>query len=138
MIRLFRLLIHLDHLLAFIMVKESYVTRRLGRTNYTEHGDEIMCSMPKETSGDESSTHDSEAEDQGFLHRNSTVVGIIGTAYIFTVIIYLVMSRMWDQDEIKLHFLDAMVKICQALARTFGLWALEFENAYNEYVNILH
>jgi len=45
---------------------------------------------------------------------------------------------MWDTDEIRLHVLQAIVQILQAFARVIGLWALEFEKAYNDYADTLH
>lgn len=121
------------------MDKENHAVRRLGCTNHTESRDEIMCSMPEKASGDESSAYDDEAEDSRFLLRNSTtIVGAFAASYFAFVIIYLLMTRMWNEDEIRLHLLSALTRIFQALARTFGLWALECENAYNEYVSILH
>lgn len=94
--------------------------------------------MPKETSSDEPNAYYNEAKAEGFLYRHSTLIGTIGASYFAVVIIYLLMIRMWDEDEIRLHILAALTRIFQALARTFGLWALQTEQAYNEYVSILH
>lgn len=41
-------------------------------------------------------------------------------------------------DTLNLHVLHSFMRICQALARLFGSWALEFEYAYNQYVDSLH
>lgn len=137
MIELSHPLIPLNHRLVS-MNKENHASRRLGSESYYKPGNEIMYPMPEKTVGNESSTYNSEEEDQRFLSRHSTLVGSIAAAYFATIIIYLLMSRMWNEDEIRLHLLSALTRIFQALARTFGLWALECENAYNEYVSILH
>lgn len=55
-------------------------------------------------------------------------------------IIYLLslFTVLLNDDEVRLHILHSMMRIFQTLARTFGSWALQTENAYNEYVSILH
>lgn len=119
--------------------KENHVARRLGCPNHTELGDEIMCSMSEEASSDEPGTYDIEAETKGLLLRNSaTIFGSIAATYFAFIIIYILMTRMWNEDEIKLNILAMLTRIFQALARTFGFWALQTEQAYNEYVSILH
>lgn len=118
--------------------KENHAWR-LDSTNHTEPGDEIMCSMPEKTGSIESSACDGEAENQRVFLRNPTFVGAtIATSYVTFVIVYLVMSHIWDEDEIRLHILDTLVRLLQAIARMFGSWALECERTYNEYVNTLH
>ena len=138
MIKPFHLSILLDHQLQYIMNKENHASRRLGCASHTESGDEIVRYMSETTGSNEPNAYDSGTETQGFLYRHPAVVGTIATSYIATVIIYLLMTRMWNEDEIKLHILSTLTRLFQALARTFGLWALQTENAYNEYVSILH
>jgi hypothetical protein len=97
-----------------------------------------MHTVPEETSGDESGAHDDEAEGQGFLFHYSTAVGVFTATFFATIIISILISRMWNEDEIKLHVLDALMRLFQAIARLSGGWALECERTYNEYVNALH
>lgn len=58
----------------------------------------------------------------------------------FAAVVYLISltSVLWNDDEVRLHMLHLLMRIFQTLARTFGLWALQLENAYNDYVSILH
>jgi uncharacterized membrane protein YqjE len=55
-------------------------------------------------------------------------------------IIYLLslVTVLMNDDELRLYILHALTRIFQTLARTFGLWALELEQSYNEYVSTLH
>lgn len=48
------------------------------------------------------------------------------------------LSRLWADDEIRLHVLHASVRVLQTTARIVGGWALKTEKSYNEYVNTLH
>ena len=88
--------------------------------------------MPKETGDTEPVSYDSEREDQRVLlyYASLWTFGFITITYIGL--------KMWDTDEIRLHLLHAMVQILQAFARVIGLWALEFEKAYNDYADTLH
>jgi hypothetical protein len=88
--------------------------------------------MPEATGDVESMANDSSTEDKKLLlyYASLWTFGFITITYIGL--------RMWDTDEIRLHFLHAMVQILQAFARVIGLWALEFEKAYNDYADTLH
>jgi hypothetical protein len=114
------------------------VVGRLGSTNHDESGDKIMCSMSAETGGDEPSSYDSEEQDQGFLYNYAATIATLGTAFIATIVISLIISRMWNEDEIKLHVLNSLIKLLQGIARVCGSMAIEYEQLYNEYVNALH
>lgn len=121
------------------MDKENHACWRLGSKDHTEFGDEIMCSMPETTGSNESSACDSQGENQKLFLRNPTIVGAtVAASYVAFIVAYLLMSHIWDEDEIRLHLLDTLIKVFQAIARLFGSWALECERSYNEYVNTLH
>jgi hypothetical protein len=94
--------------------------------------------MPAEASENESNAPESEAEDQGFLLRNSSALATFATFFVGTLIVQIIISRMWDEDEIRLYALDAMMRFFQLFARMFGGWALTCEKAYNDYANALH
>lgn len=66
----------------------------------------------------------------------ATFIRLLGFALIFTVAFS--MYRIWDDDELRLHWLHAVMRILQEIARVVGMWALEFEQAYNEFANSLH
>lgn len=91
-----------------------------------------MCSMPEETGDVESTPCDSEREDQKLLYLDAALwtIGFSTVAFIGI--------RVWDSDEVRLHVLHAIVQILQTFARVLGLWALEFERAYNDYADSLH
>ena len=91
-----------------------------------------MCSMPKETGDTEPVSYDSEDKDSRLLYFDAALwtLGLATVTFIGL--------RMWDSDEIRLHILHGMVQILQALARVIGLWAIEFEKAYNDYADTLH
>jgi hypothetical protein len=136
--RVYQYSIHLDPLPSTMNQENNNVVGRLGSTNDYEHGDKIMYSMPEEASSNESSTHQSEEEDSGFLFHYSTTVATLSAAFFGTIIVSLLVSRMWDEDQIKLHILDTLIKMLQGVARLTGGWALECERAYNDHVNTLH
>lgn len=118
--------------------KENDACRRLGSQNHYEPGDEIMYSMPEETGGAEPSTYDDQGESQRFLRNYTTAVAALATTYVALVVIFIIVSRMWDEDEIRLHVLNTMMRILQTIARICGGWALACEKAYNDYANALH
>lgn len=87
--------------------------------------------MQGSTGQNESLSSEDAREDQ-----NTLVEPFLWTLQFITVT-YL-FYRMWTDDEIRLHVLHAITRILQTLARVLGGWALEFEQAYNEYVKSLH
>lgn len=119
-------------------IKENNASRRLGSASNYKLGDQIMCSMSEAASNDESNTLDDQAEDQGFLYRHSTAIATLTAAYFATFVIAIIFSRMWNEDEIRLHILNVAMRILQAIARLIGGWALTCEQAYNDYANTLH
>jgi hypothetical protein len=118
--------------------ENNNVVGRLDKQYHYEPGDQIMHSMSEEAGGNESGTHDSQGEDQGFLSDNSTAIATFSAAFVATFIISIFVARMWDEDEIKLHILNFLVNLLQTIARLTGGWALHCERTYNEYVNALH
>jgi hypothetical protein len=114
------------------------VVGRLGSSNHYELGSEIMCSMPEEAAGNESNTCNGEAEDQEFLRNYTATIATLSATFFATIIISVIVTQMWNEDEIKLHVLDALIKILQTMARLFGGWALECERTYNDYASALH
>ena len=94
--------------------------------------------MSEETSGNEPDAYDSEGENQELLFHHSAAIATLAATFFATIIVCLIVARMWDEDQIKLHILDALVRLLQAVARLCGGWALECERAYNEHVNTLH
>jgi hypothetical protein len=88
--------------------------------------------MPEETGESEPITDNCNTEDQRLLYYDAAL-WTLGFATITFIGL-----RMWDTDEIRLHVLHAIVQILQAFARVIGLWALEFEKAYNDYADTLH
>ena len=91
-----------------------------------------MCSMPEETGDTESVSYNSERSDQKLLLYEAAV-WTLGFATVTFIGL-----RVWDSDEVRLHVLHAIIQILQAFARVLGLWALEFEKAYNDYADSLH
>jgi uncharacterized membrane protein YqjE len=89
--------------------------------------------MSEETGNAESIARHSEREGQKLLLYHAAI-----WSFGFTVFVILIANRMWDTDEIRLHILHTIVQILQAFARIIGLWALEFEKAYNDYADTLH
>lgn len=112
--------------------------RRLGSQSNQECGDETMCSMPETTGENEPGASESEAKGQGFLFRQSSTIAAFTAAFVGAFVVSIIISQMWKEDEIKLHVLNSLVKLLQSIARLCGQWALDCENAYNEYVNALH
>lgn len=94
--------------------------------------------MPEEAGGNESISPEREGEDQGFLLHNTTIIATFASVFFATFVISIIVSRMWDEDEIKLNVLHMLVRVLQAIARLCGGWALEFEQIYNDHVNALH
>lgn len=45
---------------------------------------------------------------------------------------------LWQDEEIRLYRLHYLMRVCQTIARTFGQSALEYEEKYNGYVQLLH
>jgi hypothetical protein len=74
-------------------------------------------------------------QDKVFLSK-STPAWLLGVSTV-GVLSYAMFS-MWDDEEIRLHVLHTLVKLLQAVARVIGMWAIEFERAYNEAVDVLH
>ena len=120
------------------MNEEYNAVWRLGSRTDEECWSERMRSMPEEAGQNESGAHQSEGDGEEIFPHYATVFATLGAAFVGTFIVSLIVSRMWDEDEIKLHILDALIKMFQAIARITGSWAIECENAYNEYVNALH
>lgn len=114
------------------------VARRFGSQNHHEYRSEAMHSMSEPTGEIEPTPSEREAEAQGFLHNYTAAVATLSATFAATIIISIIVARMWDEDQIKLHVLDYMIKMLQAIARLCGGWALECERTYNEYVNALH
>lgn len=97
-----------------------------------------MRSVSTEAGKDEPGTRQREGTNEEVLPSYAVVIGVLGTALIGTIIVCLVISRMWNEDEIKLHVLSSTIKLLQGIARVSGSWALECENTYNKHVNALH
>lgn len=97
-----------------------------------------MYSVPEETGSDEPDACNSETEAQRLLRNYSAAIATFAAAYVATIIIAIIVSRMWNEDEIRLHILDALIRILQTIARFCGGWALACEKAYGDYVNALH
>lgn len=98
-----------------------------------------MCSMPAEASENESGSCESKEDGEGLLFRHAgAVAATFSAAFFGTIIVSIIISRMWDEDEIKLHMLDFIIRVLQSVARLCGGWAIQCENAYNEHVNALH
>jgi len=113
-------------------------TRRLDSENLYRSGDENMRSVSEASGSDESSASESQDETQGFLFHHSAAIATLSATFGATIIISLIASRMWDEDQIRLYSLDLMSRMCKAIALIFGSWALACERSYNEYVNALH
>ena len=114
------------------------VARRLGSPNHYESGDKIMYSMPESASGNEPISSNEEEQDKGFLLRQAPAIATLSAAFFASIIVSIIISRMWDEDEIKLHLLDILIRFLQSIARLCGGWAIECEKTYNDYVNALH
>jgi hypothetical protein len=114
------------------------VTGRLGSQYNSESWSERMCTMSEEASGDESGAHDSEEEVHGFLYSKATIAATLGAAFVGSFVVSIIISRMWNEDDIKLHVLSFATRVLQTIAFSSGKWAIECERAYNEYVNALH
>lgn len=94
--------------------------------------------MSRETGKDESISSDSAGEGEEFSIRYTAAIATFGSILVGCCITAIIISRMFDEDEIKLQVLDFLVKFLQSIARQCGAWAIECEKAYNEYVNALH
>lgn len=94
--------------------------------------------MPNQAGETEPIPHQPERESEEVLPNYATIIAVLGATLVGTIIISLVVSRMWDEDEIKLHILHGGMKFFQSIARTAGVMALECETAYYEHANVLH
>lgn len=120
------------------MNKESENVGRLGSQANEEYRNGGMRSMSTEAGQNEPGAYDGNGEDQGILPNYAAVVATLSAALVGTIVICIIISRMWDEDEIKLHMLNFLTRVLQAVARLAGSWAIECENAYNDHVNALH
>lgn len=118
--------------------ENNNVARRLGNSNYYKYGDKNMHSMSEEASGIESNTHQREGSTEEILPNYAAIIATLGATLVGTIIIAIIVSRMWNEDEIKLHILSSAVRILQNIARLSGSWAIECERSYNDHVNALH
>lgn len=118
--------------------RNDNVVGRLGSQNHYQSGDENMYSLPEETGRNESSAYSNEGEDQELLPSYSATIAAFTATFFATIIISIIISRMWDEDEIKLHVLNALIRVLQSIARLCGGWALQCEQLYNNHVNALH
>lgn len=50
----------------------------------------------------------------------------------------LVLYRLWEDTEIRLHFLHSLTRLLQNTARVIGVWGLQTEQLYGEFVDSLH
>jgi len=92
--------------------------------------------MPAEAAENEPGAHQPEREDSDFSFNTKAVRRLLGAAAC--VYLIFLFYGLWQYDEVKLHTLHSITRMLQTSARVLGLWALEFENAYNEYVDALH
>ena len=140
MIELYPLSIHLDPRRESPMNRKENdnAVGRLGSTDHYELGYEGVYPMSEEASSNEPDAYDGEGENQELLFHYSDAIATLAATFFATIIVCLIVARMWDEDQIKLHVLDALVRLLQAIARLCGGWALECERAYNEHVNALH
>ena len=113
-------------------------SRRLGSEDNEQRGSERMRPMPEEAGNYEPISTESEGQSEEVFLRGAATIATLGAAFFGTIIVSIVVSRMWNEDDIKLHVLDALIKILQGIARLCGGWALQCEHTYNEYVNALH
>lgn len=120
------------------MNEENNASGRLDSASYYKSGDEIMCSMSEEAGDIEPDASNSSDEDQGILHNYSTAIAALAATYFAVIVVVIIVSRMWDEDEIRLHILNALMRVLQTIARISGGWALACEKAYNDYANTLH
>lgn len=118
--------------------ENNNVVGRLGsKANHESRNGEVRP-MPEEASQHESGTHQHEGNIEETLHSYATLIATLGTLFVGTFIICIIVARIWDEDEIKLHVLDMLTRMLQAVARLCGGWAIECEKAYNDHVNALH
>jgi hypothetical protein len=109
-------------------------TRRLGSGTDKETGDDGMHSMQGAAAENERVSSEDAGESKNY--SATTLVWIVR----FAIIVYLALMwyRLLEDEEFRLHWLHAMTRLSQSLARLFGLWALNFEQAYNDFVATLH
>ena len=118
--------------------EKNNASRRLGSESDNLDGSETMYSVPTEAGKTESTSPEHQGESEGLLYNYTATIATLSAAFLGTIIVSIIVSRMWDEDEIKLHVLDALIKLLQGIARLCGGWALQCENTYNEYVKALH
>lgn len=94
--------------------------------------------MSNEAGQIEQPAPDSSTESKELPIRYATAITGFASLVLGCFVVGILVAQMFDEDQIRLHVLDTLVKILQAIARLAGGWAIECENAYNQYVNVLH
>lgn len=118
---------------------ENNAIGRLGSQYHQEPRYEGGMRSMSEASGEaESVTPEYQAEGEGILLRYGSTLAVLGASLIGTIVICLIISRMWDEDKIRIHILGFLINFFRLVARKSGGLALEFEKSYYEYVDALH
>lgn len=114
--------------------RESDTIGRLDSKGHHQSWVEGMRAMQDETSQVERNTPSDQGESQNIsLNTVRWFVWAAACGYLA-----FAFYQLYANDEIRLHTLHSTTRILQTIARLCGMWALEFEQAYNDFVNTLH